>query len=82
MSEGIALLVASFLCVAIGTWFVGELSPKIRGRVLSNAELLHPSNLKHDVQRTALRWFSFLAASVVGAYKSTDVVDRILEAIR
>ena len=82
MTEGIALLGASFLCVAIGTWFVGELSPKIRGRVLSNAELLHLSKLKYDLQRTALRWLSFLAASVVGAYKSTEIVDRIVEAIR
>ena len=82
MAEGIALLVVSLLCVAIGTWFVGELSPKIRGRVLSNAELLHLSNLKQDLQRTALRWLSFLAASVVGAYKSTEVAHRIIEAIR
>ena len=69
------------LSVVIGTWLVGNLSPKIHGRSLQIHQLIELSGMKHDLQRTAIRWLSGLAASVVGAYKLKDVIDLIIAAI-
>ena len=73
MLEAIVLLVSAVSCVVIGTWLIGELSPQ---------KTYLASQLKHDLQRSAVRWLSVLAASVVGAYKLHDVIDLIIAAIR
>ena len=73
LQEAIALLVVAVLCVVIGTWLIGELSPK-------NTHLA--SEMKHDAQRSGVRWLSILAGSVVGAYKLHNVIDLIIAAIR
>ena len=69
MSEGIYLLAASTLCVVIGTWLIGGLSPKIMRRSLDHGDIMELAGMKHDLQRSCVRWLSILAASVVGAYK-------------
>ena len=76
------LLGASVLCVVVGTWLIGELSPKIRGRSLSNDSLIELAEKKHSLQRSAVRWLSILVASVVGAYKLKDVIDLRIAAMR
>ena len=73
LRETIVLLVIAMLCVVIGTGLIGELSPK-------NTHLA--PELKHDAQRSAVRWLSMLAASIVGVYKLHDVIDLIIAAIR
>ena len=73
LQEAILLLVSAVSCVVIGTWLIGELSPK---------NTLLASEMKHDIQRSAVRWLSVLTASVVGAYKVHDVIDLIITAIR
>ena len=52
---------------------IGELSPK---------HTYSAPGMKHDLQRSALRWLSVLAASVVGAYKFREVIDLVVTAIR
>ena len=73
MQEAIVLLVSAISCVVIGTWLIGELSPK---------NTYYAPRMKHDIQRSAVRWLSGLTASVVGAYKLHDVIDLIITAIR
>ena len=80
--EPIYLLASSVLFVVIGTWMIGELSPKIHRRNLHTPDLMMLSEMKHDLQRTAIRWLSGLAASVVGAYKLKDVIDLIIATIK
>ena len=83
MLEGILLLASATLSVVIGTWLLGILSPKIgRRRNLYNQELISLAEMKHDLQRTAVRWLSGMSASVVGAYKLKDVVDLIIAAVK
>ena len=83
MLEGILLLAGATLSVVIGTWLIGELSPKIgRRRNLHNYELINLAEMKHDLQRTSVRWLSGMSASVVGAYKLKDVVDLIIAAVK
>ena len=38
--------------------------------------------MKHDLQRTAVRWLSGMAASIIGAYKLKDVVDLIITTVK
>ena len=79
MLEGIYLLGAAALSVVVGTWLIGELSPKrFRGRNIHNDELMHLAEMKHDLQRASVRWLAVLAASVVGAYKLNDVINLII----
>lgn len=73
LQEAIILLASAVSCVVIGTWLIGEVSPK--------DSYLAPE-MKHGVQRSAVRWLSMLAASVIGAYKLHDVIDLIITAIR
>ena len=83
MLEGILLLSGATLSVVIGTWLIGELSPKIgRRRTLHNHELMNLAAMKHDLQRTTVRWLSVMAASIIGAYKLKDVVDLIIAAVK
>ena len=82
MLEGIYLRVGATACVAVGMWLIGELSPKITRRGLRTDELMTLAEMKHDLQRVAVRWLSVLAASVIGAYKLKDVIDLIIAAIR
>ena len=82
MLEGIYLLGAAVLSVVVGTWLIGELSPKrFPRRTIHNDELMHLAEMKHDLQRSSVRWLSVLAASVVGAYKLNDVIDLIIKAV-
>ena len=81
--EGIGLVAGSVLCVVVGTWLIGELSPKAFGRRnVSVDNLIYLAEMKHDLQRGSVRWLSILAASVIGAYKLKDVVDLIIAALR
>ena len=80
--EPIYLLASSVLSVVIGTWLIGELSPKIHRTNLHTPDLMMLSEMKHDLQRTAISWLSGLAASVVGAYKLKDVIDLIIATIK
>ena len=73
LQEAIGLLVSAVLCVVIGTWLIGDLSPK---------NTPFAPQMKHDIQRSAVRWLSMLVASVVGAYKLHDIIDLIITAIR
>ncbi len=81
MLEIVYLLGGSVLSVVIGTWLIGEMAPEIR-RTGRSYELMYQAEMKHNLQRSAIRWLSILAASVVGSYKLKDVVDLIIEAIR
>ena len=38
--------------------------------------------MKHDLQRTTVRWLSVMAASIIGAYKLKDVVDLNIAAVK
>ena len=81
--EGILLLSGATLSVVIGTWLIGELSPKIgRRRTLHNYELVNLAAMKHDLQRTTVQWLSGMAASIIGAYKLKDVVDLVIAAVK
>ena len=82
MLEVIFLLTGSVLSVVIGIWLIGEISPKMSNRILSNYELRELAEMKHAIQRSSVRWLSVLVASVVGAYKLKDVIDLIIAAIR
>ena len=83
LTEDVLLLAVATMSVVIGTWLIGELSPKrfIR-RNLSIQDLMNLAEMKHDIQRSAVRWLSIMAASVVGAYKLKDVIDLIITAIK
>ena len=82
MLEPIYLLASSVLSVVIGTWLIGELSPKIHRRNLHTPDLMMLSEMKHDLQRTEIRWLSGMAASIIGAYKLKDVIDLIIATIK
>ena len=83
MLEGILLLVGATLSVVIGTWLIGELAPKIgRRRILHNHELMNLAAMKHDLQRTSVRWLSGMSASIIGAYRLKHVVDLIIAAVK
>ena len=68
MLEGIYLLGGAVLSVVIGTWLIGELSPKINRRILRNDDLMNLAEMKHELQRTSVRWLSGMSASVVSAF--------------
>lgn len=82
MPEIVYLLGGSVLSVVMGTWLIGELAPKIRRRTYASNELMYQAEMKHNLQRSAIRCLSILAASVVGAYKLKDIVDLIITALK
>ena len=82
MLEAVYLLAASILSAVIGTWLIGELSPKIPRRILSNRERMELADMKHAIHSSSVRWLSVLAASVVGSYKLKDVIELIIAAVK
>lgn len=80
--EQMALIVAAVLVVALGTWIIGELSPRVRRRGRYPFDSPTLNQMKSDLQRSSVRWLSVLVASVIGAYKLKDVIDLIIAAIK
>ena len=73
LQEAIVLLASAVSSVVIGTMLIGALSP---------GHGFHAHEMKSNLQRSAVRWLSMLAASVVGAYKLHDIIDLIITAIQ
>ena len=82
VTEGLLLVVAAVLAVVVGTWIIGELSPRVRRRDRYPLDSATLDQMKSDLQRSSVRWLSIMVSSVIGAYKLKDVVDSIVAAIK
>ena len=68
----IQALIVAVICVIAGTFVVGLFVPN------GGIDQL---DLKVALQRTALRWLSVMASSIVGAFQLPTIVDSIVKAL-